>query len=225
MSAPNSPRLVDSFSVPKDVLREFEEMAEEENIDPFAETASKRQIAARQSDYHNRRFSRIANESADAFLDKEGDQSMEGGYKEAMRLQRLEKEEQRVRRAIEEKEKREREEDKEDKENMDVDRTPPAAELEAAEKELAAAQPQETKRKRRWDVSEPAEKEKPSGEWSQEALESSALKKRRSRWDATPADVADTPKRSRWDQTPACRWPGRAHGPHHHECARYHDGG
>ncbi|KAN0115579.1 Armadillo-type fold [Russula decolorans] len=203
MSAPNSPRLVDSFSVPKDVLREFEEMAEEENIDPFAETASKRQIAARQSDYHNRRFSRIANESADAFLDKEGDQSMEGGYKEAMRLQRLEKEEQRVRRAIEEKEKREREEDKEDKENMDVDRTPPAAELEAAEKELAAAQPQETKRKRRWDVSEPAEKEKPSGEWSQEALESSALKKRRSRWDATPADVADTPKRSRWDQTPA----------------------
>jgi splicing factor 3B subunit 1 len=124
---------------------------------------------------------------------------MEGGYKEAMRLQRLEKEEQRVRRAIEEKEKREREEDKE---KMDLDRTPPAAELEAAEKVLAAIQPQETKRKRRWDVSEPAEKEKPNGEWSQEALES-APKKRRSRWDATPADVADTPKRSRWDQTPA----------------------
>ena len=197
MSAPNSPRLVDSFSVPKDVLREFEEMAEEENIDPFAETASKRQIAARQSDYHNRRFNRVANESADAFSEKE---DAEGGYKEAMRLQMLEKEEQRVRRAIEEKEKREREEDKE---KMDLDRTPPAAELEAAEKELAAAQTQETKRKRRWDVSEPAEKEKPSGEWSQEALESSAPKKRRSRWDATPADVADTPKRSRWDQTPA----------------------
>jgi splicing factor 3B subunit 1 len=200
MSAPNSPRLVDSFSVPKDVLREFEEMAEEENVDPFAETASKRQIAARQSDYHNRRFNRVANESADAFTEKEGDQSTEGGYKEAMRLQRLEKEEQRVRRAIEENEKREREEDKE---KMDLDRTPPAAELEAAEKELAATQPRETKRKRRWDVSEPAEKEKPSGEWSQEALESSAPKKRRSRWDATPADVADTPKRSRWDQTPS----------------------
>ena len=172
-------------------------MAEEENVDPFAETASKRQIAARQSDYHNRRFSRLANESADAFSEKEG---AEGGYKEAMRLQMLEKEEQRVRRAIEEKEKREREEDKE---KMDLDRTPPAAELEAVEKELAAAQSQETKRKRRWDVSEPAEKEKPSGEWSQEALESSTPKKRRSRWDATPADVADTPKRSRWDQTPA----------------------
>ncbi|KAF8475299.1 armadillo-type protein [Russula ochroleuca] len=200
MSAPNSPRLVDSFSVPKDVLREFEEMAEEENIDPFAETASKRQIAARQSDYHNRRFNRLANESADAFLEKEDSQSTEGGYKEAMRLQRLEKEEQRVRRAIEEKEKRER---GDDEEKMDLDRTPPAAELEAAEKVLAAAQTQETKRKRRWDVAEPAEKEKPSGEWSQEALESSAPKKRRSRWDATPADVADTPKRSRWDQTPS----------------------
>jgi len=176
-------------------------MAEEENVDPFAETASMRQIAARQSDYHNRRFARVANESADAFSQKEDGQSAEGGYKEAMRLQRLEKEEQRVRRAIEDKEKREKEEEKE---KMDLDRTPPAAELEAAEKELAAAQPQETRRKRRWDVSEPAEKEeKVGGEWSQEALESSAPKKRRSRWDATPADVADTPKRSRWDQTPA----------------------
>ena len=200
MSAPNSPRLVDSFSVPKDVLREFEEMAEEENVDPFAETASKRQIAARQTDYHNRRFNRVANESADAFSQKEDGQTTEGGYKEAMRLQRLEKEEQRVRRAIEEKEKRDKEEEKE---KMDLDRTPPAAELEAAEKELAAAQPQETRRKRRWDVSDPAEKEeKVGGEWSQESLDS-APKKRRSRWDATPADVADTPKRSRWDQTPA----------------------
>ena len=49
MSDPGSPRLVDSFSVPKDVLREFEELAEEENYDPFAETASKRQIASRYS--------------------------------------------------------------------------------------------------------------------------------------------------------------------------------
>jgi len=175
-------------------------MAEEENIDPFAETASKRQIAARQSDYHNRRFNRLANESADAFAQREDAQSTEGGYKEAMRLQRLEKEEQRVRRAIEEKEKQDREEDKD---KMDLDRTPPAAELEAAEKELAATQTQETRRKRRWDVSEPAEKEeKADGEWSQEALESTAPKKRRSRWDATPADVTETPKRSRWDQTP-----------------------
>ena len=204
MSAPNSPRLVDSFSVPKDVLREFEEMAEEENVDPFAETASKRQIAARQSDYHNRRFNRTANESADAFAAREDGQPTEGGYKEAMRLQRLEKEEQRVRRAIDEKEKREREEDKE---KMVLDRTPPAAELEAAEEELAAsAAVQETKRKRRWDVTEPVD-EKPSGEWSQEALDTSAPKKRRSRWDAAPADVAETPKRSRWDQTPASAGP------------------
>ena len=179
-------------------------MAEEENIDPFAETASKRQIAARQSDYHNRRFNRTANESADAFAVREDGQPVEGGYKEAMRLQRLEKEEQRVRRAIEEKEKRDREEDKE---KMDLDKTPPAAELESAEEELAAStSAQETKRKRRWDVTEPVE-EKPSGEWSQEALDSSAPKKRRSRWDATPADVAETPKRSRWDQTPASAGP------------------
>ena len=201
MSAPNSPRLIDSFTVPKDVLKEFEELAEEENVDPFAETASKRQIASRQSDYHNRRFSRVANESADAFQGTEDGKDVEGGYKEAMRLQMLEKEEARVRRAIEEKEKKEREEGKE---KMDLDRTPPAAEIEAAAKELAEASAG-SKRKRRWDIpdsSDRAEEKADTGEWSKEALEASAPKKRRSRWDATPADVGETPKRSRWDQTP-----------------------
>ena len=40
MSAPNSPRMVDSYTVPKDILKEFHDLAEEEDIDPFAETAS-----------------------------------------------------------------------------------------------------------------------------------------------------------------------------------------
>ncbi len=179
-------------------------MAEEDDIDPFAETASKRQIASRQSDYHNRRFGRQAHESADAFKAAVDGQDVEGGYKDAMRLQRLEKEEERVRRAIEEKEKQAREEGQS---KMDLDKTPPRAELEEAEKELAALQG--TKRKRRWDVAEPEdnkENKEVKGEWSQEALEGAAPKKRRSRWDATPADVAtETPsgKKSRWDQAPA----------------------
>lgn len=208
MSDPGSPRLVDSFSVPKDVLREFEELAEEENYDPFAETASKRQIAARQSDYHNRRFKRQGNESADAFKAAEEGTDVEGGYKEAMRIQRLEKEEERVRRAIEEKEKKAREEGQE---KMDLDKTPPREELREAEELIAAAVASAnsgTKRKRRWDIAEPADENTPvrpeeKGEWSKEALEGAAPKKRRSRWDATPADVGETPKRSRWDQTPA----------------------
>ncbi|KAJ8473803.1 hypothetical protein ONZ51_g7622 [Trametes cubensis] len=110
MASPRSPRLVDSFTAPKEVLQEFAEMAEEEDIDPFAETASKRQIAARQSDYHNRRFNRQAHESTDVFKAVAEGQDVEGGYKEAMKLQRLEKEEERVRRAIEEKERQAREE-------------------------------------------------------------------------------------------------------------------
>ncbi len=128
---PGSPRLVDSFTAPKDVLREFADLAEEENYDPFAETASKRQIASRQSDYHNRRFDRVGLESSDAF--KDGEQGE--GYKEAMRLQRLEREEARVRRAIQEKERQDREDGKVQE---DLDRTPPAAEIEEAMKELAA---------------------------------------------------------------------------------------
>lgn len=198
----DQPRLIDSFTAPKDVLREFEELAEEENVDPFAETASKRQIASRQSDYHNRRFSRQALESEDAFKAAEEGRDVEGGYKDAMRLQRLEKEEERVRRAIEEREKQEKDEGQT---KMDLDKTPPRAEIQEAAKELAG-----TKRKRRWDV-ETDEKENKTeakgGEWSKEALEEAAPKKRRSRWDATPADVnvapGETPKRSRWDQAPA----------------------
>ena len=106
--AMSEPRLVDSFTAPKEVLQEFAEMAEEEDIDPFAETAKQRQIAARQSDYHNRRFNRQAHDSADAFKAVVEGEDVEGGYKDAMRLQRLEKEEERVRRAIEEKERQER---------------------------------------------------------------------------------------------------------------------
>ncbi|OBZ73800.1 hypothetical protein A0H81_06107 [Grifola frondosa] len=135
MASPHSPRLVDSFTAPKEVLREFAELAEEEDFDPFAETASKRQIASRQSDYHGRRFNRQAVESGDAFKAVEEGTEVEGGYKDAMRLQRLEKEEQRAK--------------------MDVDKTPPRAELEEAAKELAAMSG--TKRKRRWDVDEPKE--------------------------------------------------------------------
>ncbi|KAI0704274.1 small nuclear ribonucleoprotein [Cytidiella melzeri] len=205
MASPSSPRLVDSYTAPKDVLQEFADLAEEEDFDPFAETASKRQIAARQSDYHNRRFNRQAVDSADAFKAAEEGEEVEGGYKDAMRLQMLEKEEERVKRAIEEKERKAREEGKE---KMDLDRTPPREEIEEAAKELAAASG--TKRKRRWDVAEPTDdiENQPvvNGEWSKEALEGAAPKKRRSRWDATPADVTavgETPKRSRWDQAPS----------------------
>lgn len=208
MSPTGSPRLIDSYTVPKEVLQEFADLAEEENVDPFAETASKRQIAARQSDYHNRRFNRVAVDSADAFAQSGDGNDVEGGYKDAMRLSRLEQEELRVKRAIEEKERKEREEGKM---KMDLDRTPPAAELEdvarelAAAKELAIAKEKElagSKRKRRWDVSEPADENVNPNEPGGEAV----TKKRRSRWDATPTDEAagaEMPaKRSRWDQTP-----------------------
>src|SRR5258708_792663 len=103
MSPPGSPRLVDSYTVPKDILQEFHDLAEEEDVDPFAETASKRQISARQSDYHNRRFNRVAVDSADAFKQMDDGQEVEGGYRDAMKLAKLEQEEQRVSKAIEEK--------------------------------------------------------------------------------------------------------------------------
>ncbi len=59
-----------------DVLKEFEEMAKEENTNPFTETASKQQIATCQTNYHNWWFNRVANESMDAFSQKEDGQSV-----------------------------------------------------------------------------------------------------------------------------------------------------
>jgi splicing factor 3B subunit 1 len=206
---------VNPSTAPKDDLQV---VVERENIGPFAETASIRQIAARQSDYNHRGFNRVANENADAF--QQDGKDIEGGNKDAMHLARLEQEEARVRRAIEEKEHKDREDGKE---MMDLDRTPPAAELEDVARELAAAKElamqanrePSAKRKRRWDVSEPPDENvdpnqpTASREWSKEALDAAAPKKRRSRWDATPADVvpSKTPKRSQWDQTPASATP------------------
>ncbi|KAG9102841.1 hypothetical protein FRC06_000987 [Ceratobasidium sp. 370] len=216
-----APRQLDSYTAPKEILDEFAALADEEEHDPFAETRSQRQIAARQSDYQKRRFAidREHGVSKDAFKEAvDGVESESGsGYQEAMRAALLEKEEIRVRRAIEEKEKQAREEGKMD---LDGDRTPPRSALagdqtpprgsvvSGGDKTPPAAS---TKRKRRWDVGDDSETKTEAktatGEWSQEALDDAAApKKRRSRWDATPADVGavgETPKRSRWDQTPA----------------------
>ena len=104
-------------------------------------------IAARQSDYFTTfegSTYRSAHDTADAFAAQQDDTEVEGGYKEAMRFQRLEKEEARVRKFIE-KEKKDRE-DGADK--MDLDGTPPRAELDEVGKILVeAAAPKRS----RWD--------------------------------------------------------------------------
>jgi splicing factor 3B subunit 1 len=203
---------VDPSITPKDDLQV---VAKQENIEPFAETASTCQTTARQSDCHHCRFNRVANESANAF--QQDSKDVEGGYKDAMHLAHLEQEEVRVRRAIEEKERRDREDGKE---MMDLDRTPLATEIEDMDREakeltMQANREASAKRQCRWDISEPTDKNidpnqpTSSREWSKEALDAATPKKCRSRWDATPADVipSKTPKRSWWDQTPALAAP------------------
>lgn len=84
----DEPRLLDSFTAPKDVLDEFAAMADEEDIDPFRETAKKKEIASRRSDYANRHLEidRVG-VSIDPFAEGQGD--AEGaGYQDAMRVQR-----------------------------------------------------------------------------------------------------------------------------------------
>ena len=166
--------------------------------DPFAETASKKQIASRQSEYQLRRFNRETGDErrVDAFSG-EGTSGEASGYGEAMRRAELEREERRVEQAIKDKE----------KEN-----------LEEAER-VGAIAPDATPRKRRWDASPGTAKVdagEPTTAWEQQGEQAAAPppeKKRRSRWDQTPLTASpkanqattapsETPKRSRWDQTP-----------------------
>jgi splicing factor 3B subunit 1 len=215
MSASDEPRLLDSFTAPKDVLDEFAAMADEEDIDPFRETAKKKEIASRRSDYANRHLEidRVG-VSIDPFAEGQNGDVEGGGYQDAMRVQRLEREEQRVRALIQAKEAQDREDGLA---KMDLDKTPPREDIEAAEKLIMEAQEMASgatgrKRKARWDVEGDDSKPFNGGEWSKDAIEADAPpKKRRSRWDETPATADEktvaisaagpATRASRWDQT------------------------
>lgn len=194
------------------------EFADDDAEDPFAASAQARQISARQSDYHNRRFNRDTGVVVDAFAADDGDKSVQSGevnsYADQMRRAELEREELRVRQAIQ----------KQQEEGNGPDGQPQTAAIEA---------PDATPRGRRWDVEEPerpraikdtdmtdssATSTTKGGEWddantrgreAEAAAAAAPPKKKRSRWDETPAPNAsgsgapgETPKRSRWDQTP-----------------------
>ncbi|GAA5889744.1 hypothetical protein JCM8208_001120 [Rhodotorula glutinis] len=200
---PSQVRLLDSFTAPQHLLNEFADVDAE---DPFAETAKSRQVAARQSEYHARRFDRETGVSSDAFGN--GADAGEGeSYVDKMRRAEIEREELRVRRELERRE----------QEGTDAEGEPLKA-IEAVD---------QTPRRKRWDVAEPAEPARDSamadgtsagkergGEWDEAKLKGKAAaapeetpRRKRSRWDETPAGVTasapgETPKRSRWDQTP-----------------------
>ena len=190
---------LDAFNAPQHLLDEFVD----DSFDPLAERVAARQIAERQSDYHNRRFNRDPGEAQrDPFSRDGGGES----YRDVMRRANLEREEDRVRRIIEQ---REREEPSEkDEKAGDVtpphtgqatppytgQATPPHTGEATPPHTGEVTPPPATERKRRWD-------EPPS-----EAPEEPAEKRRRSRWDEAPPDEA--PRRSRWDETP-----GEAAGP------------
>ncbi|GAA6005403.1 U2 snRNP complex subunit HSH155 [Rhodotorula paludigena] len=194
-------RLLDSFTAPKHLLNEF---ADEDAEDPFAATAKTRQVAARESEYHQRRFERASGVSTDAF----GEGGEGESYADKMRRAEIEREEQRVRREIERRE----------QEGTD-EKGEPLKQLEAPDQTPVG-------RRRRWDVAEPEEpardvqmadvgKER-GGEWDEAKLKGKQAeapaetpRRKRSRWDETPAGPVgatgapgETPKRSRWDQTP-----------------------
>ena len=195
---------LDAYSAPQHLLHEFAD----DDEDPLQGRAESRQIAARESDYHLRRFNRDLGSDtvSDPFAQSQGEGTEgQGGYKEAMRRAEVEREEERVRRIIEAKEKEAREGsgDGDDEKQRSRSKTPEAP---------------RAGRKRRWDVAAPEAMAEGSSTQTQTngtaTDEAAAPKKRRSRWDETPATetetTAEAPKRSRWDQTPVAN--GSANG-------------
>ena len=174
---------LDAFNAPQHLLDEFAD----DSFDPLAERVAARQIAERQSDYHNRRFNRDpGGAQRDPFSG-----SSEGGeaesYRDALRRTNLEREEERVRRILEA-----RDQPKDEKHEATAgDVTPPATgeatppRGDATPPHTGAATPPPAPQKRRWDEA-PAPPEK----------------RRRSRWDELPEDEAPV-RTSRWDQAPA----------------------
>ncbi|GAA5854544.1 hypothetical protein JCM8547_004879 [Rhodosporidiobolus lusitaniae] len=199
-SASNAPRLLDSFSAPKHLLHEF---ADEDAEDPFAETAKTRQVAARESEYHQRRFDRDAGVSSDAF----GEGGEGESYADKMRRAEIEREELRVRREIERRQQEGTDEKGEKLEITAPDETPRGRQYEASPE---PGRPREIEMR----DSSALGKER-GGEWDEAKLKGKETapaetpRRKRSRWDETPAGVpsraaapGETPKRSRWDQTP-----------------------
>lgn len=189
-----------AVTAPKHLLHEFGD--DNEDASPFAETANQRQKAARESEYHLKRFERDV-----------GPDGEQASYADAMRLANLEREEQRVERAIEDKRKEDREKAaKQGSAAIAADATPRKRRWDVAADDETPRGPQAVGdgssmgdlANKGWD-----EDAKPA---AGAAAEGTVTKKRRSRWDETPVAGAaattqaaaggETPRRSRWDQTP-----------------------
>lgn len=205
---------LDVYSAPHHLLHEFVD----EDHDPLKARAESRQIAARQSDYHLRRFNRELGDgkAVDAFA--EDDQANGGddqeSYKDRMRRAALERETRQVTRLIEIKEKEAKEKEAEKSQETDEWDVKPSPSTAKPEGDRTPKQ----KRKRRWDVAAPAETSEADtetkGQTSQASSSEQAPRKRRSRWDEAPVEANDTAsiltpeaanpiaKRSRWDQAP-----------------------
>lgn len=202
---------LDEYSAPQYLLHEFANHDE----DPLKARAESRQIAARQSDYHLRRFNRefVDGKAVDPFAENgQADGAEEESYKDRMRRAELEREEERVRRLIEAKEKEQKEKLAERGGQQDEWDVKPSSSTEKSEGDRTP----KAKRKRRWDAASPTEtleaKSEYNGFATTETPAEPAPRKRRSRWDEAPAEAdavavaADSvelkpaAKRSRWDQ-------------------------
>ncbi|KAK0544196.1 U2 snRNP component prp10 [Tilletia horrida] len=226
---------LDRFSAPQHLLHEFADGDDDDASDPLLARAKQRTIASRQNDYHLRRFNRNLD---DDVAPEGGEEDEASAYKHAMRRAELEREEERVRKIIEQ---RQREGGAgasagEDGEAIqDGDKTPPMRPSGGEEPEDLTPK---LSRKRRWDVvdqnsNDPASDlnksplaetqiRAPAADGADASQQQPPPRKRRSRWDESPAVAvgesggevvatdgavtaltAETPKRSsRWDQTP-----------------------
>ncbi|KJR81625.1 splicing factor 3B subunit 1 [Sporothrix schenckii 1099-18] len=218
-SADRSRRLVGQYTATRAQIDEFARGAGVEEEDVLLSRGERsNRIADRETDYQKRRFDRVLtptradpfaanrNAGATATASSNGEPKAEG-YREIMERREIEREEQRVRQAIEAKRREAAangdgsgDDGARATEHKPTLTYPDKENEEAGSTELAAGR----KRKKRWDVADPA-----AAGAVVKKEEAEPDTKKRSRWDQAPAvpgtaaGAVDTKKRSRWDQAPS----------------------
>lgn len=216
-----------AVTAPKHLLNEF---ADDDAEDLFAASAKSRQVSARQSDYHNRRFNRDTGVVADAFaLGDQDATSVQGqeinSYADQMRRAELEREEQRVQRAIQKKQEEAAAAANgggqmaiEGTGGEASDATPRGRQWGALDDEEEAHRPSSSRRIGDIDMAD-GERSK-GGEWDDAntrgreaeaaaaaaAVSAAPPKKKRSRWDETPAPAAGGASAAPGETPKRSRW-------------------
>ena len=189
-----------SYTAPQEILDEHARMADEEDVpDELIANSRSKQVSARESDYHLRRFNRAEARG----------EGVDESYAERMRRANVEREEEQLRRHHEKVRREEEERRVKDKEEVVVgDKTPPRGAITGGDtpprgRDMDGTPPADDIKIEQDGSPEPSTRGRQDQDEvkDEKPAEDAKPKKRRSRWDQTPDELPESSsKKSKWDQ-------------------------